>query len=85
MSNSQRMTTADHREIRAWVEERDATPASARGAETEFAGAADLDVLEHLSWHDWFDKVERSQRAFLYQRQKAGGENSAFFMLVARD
>jgi hypothetical protein len=33
---------------------------------------------------DWFAKFEESNLAFLYQEQKASGEDSTFFKLVSR-
>jgi len=86
-------TTTDHDEIRRWVEQHDGAPASVRGTENgdgagvlriDFPGGAGEDRLEHISWDDWFQKFEKSNLAFLYQQQKASGEDSTFFKLVAR-
>jgi hypothetical protein len=87
-------TTTDHEEIRRWVEEHDGTPATVRGTEggddagvlrIDFPGGAGEDALEHISWDDWFDKFEANGLAFLYQEQKASGEDSTFFKLVSRN
>jgi hypothetical protein len=91
---SQTTTTTDHDEIRRWVEEHDGQPASVRGTEgdddagvlrIDFPGGAGEDQLEHVSWEDWFEKFDASGLAFLYQEQKASGEDSTFFKLISRD
>jgi hypothetical protein len=87
-----RMTT-DHDEIRRWVEEHGGRPATVRGTgdgdpgvlTIDFPGGAGEDSLEPVSWDDWFRKFEENGLAFLYQDQKAGGEDSTFFKLVRRD
>ncbi len=87
-------TTTDHDTIRRWVEERDGTPASVRGTEggdeagvlrIDFPGGAGEESLEPISWEEWFDKFDEKGLAFLYQEEKASGEGSTFFKLVARD
>lgn len=50
----------------------------------DFPGGAGEDELEHISWDEWFDKFEQNDLAFLYQDEKAGGEDSTFFKLVSR-
>jgi hypothetical protein len=79
-------TTADHCEIRRWVEEHGDKPASVRENENgdhagmsriDFPVGAGEDVLEHISWDDWFEKFEASELAFLYQKEKASGQDSA--------
>lgn len=91
---SESKTTTDHDEIRRWVEEHDGTPASVRGTASDgddagvlridFPGGAGEDELEHLDWDEWFDKFDENGLAFLYQEQKASGEDSTFFKLVRR-
>ena len=86
-------TTTDHAEIRQWVEDHDGKPASVRGTEEgdaagvlriDFPGGAGEDQLEHISWDEWFAKFEDNDLAFLYQEEKASGEDSTFFKLVSR-
>ena len=85
-------TTTDHDQIRRWVEEHDGKPASVRGTgdggpgvlRIDFPGGAGEDELEHISWEDWFAKFDDENLAFLYQEQKASGEDSTFFKLVSR-
>jgi hypothetical protein len=85
--------TTDHEEIRRWVEERDGQPATVRGTEDaegagvlriDFPGGAGEDQLEHISWDEWFEKFDENGLAFLYQQEKASGEDSTFFKLVSR-
>jgi len=91
---SESKTTTNQEEIRAWVEQHDGVPASVRGTEggeeagvlrIDFPGGAGEDELEHISWDEWFQKFEEEDLAFLYQEQKASGEDSTFFKLVSRD
>ncbi len=91
---SKSTTTTDHDEIRRWVEEHGGKPASVRGTEggddagvlrIDFPGGAGEDALEHVSWDDWFRKFDESGLAFLYQQEKASGEDSTFFKLVSRN
>jgi hypothetical protein len=90
---SESHTTTEHDEIRRWVEEHDGSPASVRGTENgdgagvlriDFPGGAGEDQLEHISWDEWFEKFDGEKLAFLYQEQKASGEDSTFFKLVSR-
>jgi len=90
---SQTRTTTDHDEIRRWVDEHGGKPASVRGTEdgdgagvlrVDFPGGAGEDQLEHISWDEWFRKFDESNLEFLYQEQKASGEDSTFFKLVSR-
>jgi hypothetical protein len=90
---SESHTTTDHEEIRRWVEQHDGTPATVRGTENgdaagvlriDFPGGAGEDRLEHIGWDEWFQKFEEADLAFLYQEQKASGEDSTFFKLVSR-
>jgi hypothetical protein len=91
---SKSTTTTNHDEIRRWVEEHGGKPASVRGTEggdeagvlrIDFPGGSGTDQLEHISWDDWFQKFEESNLAFLYQEEKASGEDSTFFKLVSRE
>ena len=90
---SKSKTTTDHDEIRRWVEEHDGQPASVRGTDDggepgvlriDFPGGAGEDQLEHIDWDEWFAKFDESELAFLYQEEKASGEDSTFFKLVSR-
>src|SRR6185312_5974195 len=88
---SQSTTTTDHDEIREWVEQHDGNPACVRGTGSDhdigilridFPGGAGEDELKHVSWDQWFEKFDASGVAFLYQNEKANGDDSTFFKLV---
>ncbi len=90
---SETRTTTDHDEIRRWVEQHDGTPASVSGTGSgdaagvlriDFPGGAGQDQLEHIGWDEWLAKFDENNLAFLYQEQKASGEDSTFFKLVSR-
>jgi hypothetical protein len=91
MADSKTRETQDHDEIRRWVEEHDGTPASVRGTEDgdeagvlriDFPGGAGEDELEHIDWDTWFEKFDDGGLTFLYQEEKASGEDSTFFKLI---
>jgi hypothetical protein len=93
-TKSQTKTTTDHDEIRRWVEEHGGKPAIVRETadgggggvlRIDFPGGAGEDQLEHVSWDQWFEVFERDGLAFVYQAEKADGEDSTFFKLVRRD
>jgi hypothetical protein len=93
-TKSKSTTTTDHDEIRRWVQAHDGKPARVRGTEQgadnagvlriDFPGGAGEESLEHISWDEWFQTFEASGLAFVYQEQKADGEDSTFFKLVRR-
>jgi hypothetical protein len=85
-------TTTDHDEIRTWVEEHGGRPAIVRGTRDDdggvlridFPGGAGEDELEPVDWDEWFRIFDDRDLAFLYQAEKADGEDSTFFKLVSR-
>jgi hypothetical protein len=86
-------TTTDHDEIRTWVEEHGGRPAIVRGTRDDdgggvlridFPGGAGEDELEPVDWDEWFRIFDDRGLAFLYQAEKADGEDSTFFKLVSR-
>jgi hypothetical protein len=92
-AKSQTRTTTDHEEIRRWVEEHGGRPAIVRGTgdgdgdgvlRIDFPGGAGEDRLEPVSWDEWFEKFDRNALAFLYQEEKADGDDSTFVKLVSR-
>jgi hypothetical protein len=94
MATSTTKQTTDHDEIRRWVEAHGGRPARIRGTgdgddpgmlTIDFPGGTGDERLEPTSWDEWFEKFEENRLAFLYQDQKAGGEDSTFFRLVRRD
>jgi hypothetical protein len=90
---SKSTTTTDHQEIRDWVEEHDGAPAIVRDTHSgnggvlriDFPGGAGQDQLEHVDWDEWFRVFDENDLAFLYQQEKASGEDSTFFKLVSRE
>lgn len=40
----------------------------------DFPGGTGEDVLEHISWDDWFQKFDENNLCFLYQEEKQSGE-----------
>lgn len=50
----------------------------------DFPGGTGGDEVEYISWDEWFEKFEKEPLAFLYQTEKADGEDSTFFKLVSR-
>jgi len=94
MAQSTTNQTTDHEEIRRWVEEHGGKPVSVRDTGSgddpgvlriDFPGGSSGDRFEEMSWDEWFEKFEENNLAFLYQEQKASGEDSTFFKLVSRD
>jgi hypothetical protein len=86
-------TTTDHDEIRRWVEEHDGKPAIVKGTQDggeggvlriDFPGGAGEGELQHVDWDEWFRIFDERGLAFLYQDEKASGEDSTFFKLVSR-
>jgi len=88
---SQTKSTKNHDEIRCWVEEHGGKPVTVKGTENgddagvlriDFPGGAGEDRLEEISWDEWFSKLDENDLTFLFQEQKASGEDSTFFKLV---
>ena len=95
MARATSQTTTDHETIRGWVEERGGWPAAvtstARGAgdtgiiRIDFPGYSGEGKLDRIEWDEWFDNFDRNGLAFVYQDTTAGGEQSNFNKLVARE
>jgi len=71
-------TTTDHEQIRRWAEERGGRPAAVVGPlSTKVAGGLRIDfpdydsgeVLEEISWTEFFDKFEEQNLVFMYQEE----------------
>jgi hypothetical protein len=91
---SKSTTTTDHDEIRRWVEEHGGKPVTVRDTgggddagvlRIDFPGGAGEDRLEPIDWDEWFRTFDDNDLAFLYQQEKASGEDSTFFKLVSRN
>jgi hypothetical protein len=85
--------TTDHDTIREWAERRAGVPATMRdddsddevgGLRIDFADGTGDEALEYISWDDWFEKFDEENLCFLYQEQRASGEDSSFFRLISR-
>jgi hypothetical protein len=69
-------TTTDHEKIRQWAEERGGRPAAVVG-ESEIAGGLRIDfpdydsgeVLEEITWAEFFDKFEEQNLVFMYEEE----------------
>ena len=89
-SSASSTTTANHDEIRQWVESRGGFPAHVRQTgrkrgdlgvlRIDYPGYSGRDTLERIDWDQWFDAFERNKLAFLYQDKR----NSRFSKLVNR-
>jgi hypothetical protein len=85
-------TTTDHATIRRWAEERGGRPAAVAETHSDKdAGILRIDFgeedegLEEISWEQFFEKLDSSNLAFLYQDEAKGGGTSRFFKLVRRE
>jgi hypothetical protein len=76
--------TADHAEIRRWVEERGGRPAAVRsdGGRGRLAVAFDGADCEPLSWDEFFERFDRESLAFAYPPDAGDGAREA--KLVSR-
>jgi hypothetical protein len=90
----QSKTTVDHDEIRQWVKARGGQPTTIEGTpkKDEAAGLLRIDFptgasnppLEPVSWDEFFEKFDEENLAFVYQDQKASGEESYFCKFIDR-
>src|SRR5437868_4574311 len=92
-SKAKSRVLTDHDEIRQWVEERGATPATVErtGSEDDpgilridFPGYSGENSLEPISWDDFFQKFDERGLALVYQ-DTTRGQKSNFNKLVSRD
>jgi hypothetical protein len=85
----QTLVTRNHEVIRRWAEERGAIPATVPGTEHDGRpGVLTFDFpgyggqnLKHISWDEWFRTFDERNLNFIYQEQKADGNQSNFFHL----
>jgi hypothetical protein len=87
-------TTTDRKVIQKWIEDRGGQPVTVRRTGDEedpgvlridFEANGKEDSLEPITWDAFFEKFEEKNLAFLYQEQKADGQESRFFKFVKRD
>jgi hypothetical protein len=62
-----------------------ARQAAPRDLDIDFPGGAGEESLEPVTWEEWFQKFDEAGLAFVYQDEKADGEQSTFFKLVRRE
>jgi hypothetical protein len=77
--------TADHAEIRRWVEEHGGYPGLVEAADgrDRLAVAFDADNDGRLSWEEFFERFDRESLAFSYDPE-GNGEATATAKLVSR-
>lgn len=80
------VTTTDHSEIRAWVEQNNGRPAKVKGTgDGGDVGMIRIDFdeqeesLEEVDWDEWFDAFEENNLALLH------AEDTRFNKLISRD
>lgn len=86
--------TTDHDTIRKWAEQRGGRPSRVKntghdrsdsGGVLRFDFGEDDDVLEDMSWEDFFRVFDERKLALIYQEKTASGELSRFGKFVSRD
>jgi hypothetical protein len=77
--------TADHAEIRRWVEEHGGRPGLVEVADgrDRLAVAFDADVGRRVSWEEFFERFDRESLAFAYDPD-GNGDAAASAKLVSR-
>ncbi|WP_203579173.1 hypothetical protein [Microbacterium hibisci] len=86
--------TADHEVIRAWAEDRHASPATVEGTEhdgrvgelrLDFDFGNDLEELRTITWDEWFAAFDERGLEFVFQEtDRADGSRSNDFRLETR-
>jgi hypothetical protein len=86
--------TVDHTEIRQWVEARQGKPARARGIGTDGRDHVlgieydddpmGAEVVELISWDDWFASFDADHLAFIHEDDTMGGKLSRFSQIVVQ-
>jgi len=79
--------TLDHREIRKWIEARDAKPAIEREGEHDIRLQFTDDrsgELRSISWSQFFERFEEENLAMVYQEMGDGGEMRYFCAFISR-
>jgi len=85
----QSLATRSHEVIKAWVEERKATPATVPGTKHDsHLGVLQFDFpgfggenLEPVSWEEWFKTFDMRELVFIFQEHMRSGRLSNFFHL----
>lgn len=92
MSESQR--TTDHQKIKAWAEARGGVPAKIKDTGKQSSDGVlrihfpersnNDEEFEEISWNNLFENFDSNKLDFLYQDEKAGGEESTFHKFIER-
>lgn len=92
MAKSESQTTTDPAAIREWATTRGGRPARVNATDSgDDPGILRISFdpkepsLEEITWEEFFEKLEESNLAFLYQEQTKDGDMSRFFKLVSRE
>ena len=77
--------TADHAEIRRWVEQHGGHPGLVEAADgrERLAVAFNRDDCRRVSWDEFFERFDRESLAFAYNPD-ANGESASSAKLVSR-
>lgn len=81
--------TTDHKEIKAWVEERDGRPSKVNGSAN--GGILRIDFgekeenLKEIGWDEFFKIFDGSKLAFLCQDEVGSGKKSRFNKFIQRE
>lgn len=78
--------TRDHAKIKKWIEERGGEPSMVRSESSQgggilrvnFPGYSGDEVLEEVSWDEFFEEFDSSNLTFLYQDECSDGAESRF-------
>ena len=90
---SERVLT-DHKDIRKWVESRQAQPACVKDTEgndgscllrIDFPGYSGADTLKPIPWDQWFRVFDKRKLALVVEDRMADGQPSNFNKLVKRE
>lgn len=83
--------TTDKNIIKKWAEARNGWPALIKQASDMtvrnllrigFSNNGEEDLLEKISWEEFFDRFERERLAFLYQEQARNGALSTAYHFI---
>ena len=86
-------STTNHEGIRRWVEARGGHPARVKGTEVkgssgvlliDYPGYSGTQILEAISWDEFFKGFEENELAFLYEDEKKADIQSRFSKLINR-
>lgn len=90
---TQTQNTTGHEIIMKWVEARGGKPAKVKSTGTgkdpgllriNFPDYGKGDLLEEITWEEFFAKFEEKKLAFLYQEKSVDGKESRFFKFIGR-